>query len=105
VDGGGISMKLMICIADRRYGSKMVQYLSKKGYRVTKLASTGGFLKEGNDTLLIGVSNQDIKQLQEEMRKSVEHMEPPKKRNSQDKRYTSFLIDGQNFLPISKSLP
>jgi uncharacterized protein YaaQ len=97
-------MKLMICIADKRYGSKMVQHLSKKGYRVTKLASTGGFLKEGNDTLLIGVSNQDIKQLQEEMRQSVEHVERQKKRSSQEKRYTSFVVDGQNFLPISKSL-
>jgi uncharacterized protein YaaQ len=97
-------MKLMICIADKRYGPKLVKHLSEKGYRVTKLASTGGFLKEGNDTLLIGVSNQDIKQLQEEMKKSVEHVERQKKRSSQEKRYTSFVIDGQNFLPISKSL-
>lgn len=96
-------MKLMICIADKRYGSKMVQHLSEKGYRVTKLASTGGFLKEGNETLLIGVSNQDIQQLQEDIRKSVEYVERQKKRSSQEKRFTSFVIDGQNFLPISKS--
>jgi uncharacterized protein YaaQ len=97
-------MKLMICITNKRYGTKMIQHLSKKGYRVTKLASTGGFLREGNDTLLIGVTNEEISQLQEEMKKSVEHVEQQKGKNAQDKRYTSFVVDGQNFLPISKSL-
>jgi uncharacterized protein YaaQ len=35
--------------------NRLLSLLMKKGYRATKLASTGGFLREGNTTLLIGV--------------------------------------------------
>ena len=34
--------------------------MTDKGYRITKLATTGGFLKKGNTTLLIGVEEEDL---------------------------------------------
>lgn len=34
--------------------------LVQHGYRATKLASTGGFLRAGNTTLLIGVDNEQV---------------------------------------------
>lgn len=94
-------MKLMICITNKKYGSNIILHLGKKGYRVTKLASTGGFLKEGNDTLLIGVSNKEISHLQDEMKIAVGEIEDRKGKNLNRKRYTSFIIDGQNFLPCT----
>ncbi|WP_202080989.1 cyclic-di-AMP receptor [Caldalkalibacillus salinus] len=96
-------MKLMICIAHQRYGTKMIKHLSEKGYRVTKLASSGGFLKEGKDTLLIGVSNQDIKQLKSEMRSAVDALDKEKGwQHKEENRYTSFVVDGQNSIAIPR---
>ena len=38
----------------------LIDDLTEKEFRVTKLASTGGFLKSGNTTLLIGVEDEKI---------------------------------------------
>ena len=35
--------------------------LTDKNFRVTKLATTGGFLKSGNTTLMIGVEKEVVK--------------------------------------------
>lgn len=92
-------MKLMVCIANQKYGSGMIQRLSEKGYRVTKLASSGGFLKEGNDTLLIGVGNQDINELKKAMKEAAEEIEKQKGWKPKGHRFTSFIVKGQNDLP------
>ncbi|PKM87140.1 MAG: hypothetical protein CVU87_10245 [Firmicutes bacterium HGW-Firmicutes-12] len=55
-------MKLVICIVSNKDVSALLEELVFKGYRATKLASTGGFLKEGNTTLLIGI---DVEQVEE----------------------------------------
>ena len=39
---------------------RLIEGLVERGYRATKLASTGGFLREGNTTLLIGVEEQTV---------------------------------------------
>lgn len=90
----------MVCIAKKQYSANMIKHLSAKEYRVTKLASIGGFLKQGNDTLLIGVRNEDVEQLQEEMKKIVLAFEKGKGWKTKENRYTSFIIKGQNYLPI-----
>lgn len=48
-------MKLIITIVQDDDSLDLVDDLNEKGYVVTKLATTGGFLKSGNTTLLIGV--------------------------------------------------
>ncbi|MCR4442130.1 MAG: cyclic-di-AMP receptor [Peptococcaceae bacterium] len=54
-------MKLIICVvSDNKDAHTLLEELMKKEYRVTKLASTGGFLKKGNTTLLIGVEQQQV---------------------------------------------
>jgi uncharacterized protein YaaQ len=37
-----------------------MESLVDKGYRATKLASTGGFLKAGNTTMLIGIEQEQV---------------------------------------------
>lgn len=93
-------MKLMICISKKQYTNQMIKYLSKKGYRVTKLASTGGFLKQGNDTLLIGVEDESIERLREDMRTSVLELEREKGWSGKEKRFTAFTLKGYNFSPL-----
>ena len=48
-------MKLIIAIVQDEDASRLVNQLMKAGIGVTKLATTGGFLRAGNTTLLIGV--------------------------------------------------
>lgn len=47
-------MKLIYVIVRNIDSSYVTEALNKKGFYVTKLASTGGFLREGNTTLMIG---------------------------------------------------
>lgn len=50
-------MKLLIAIVQDEDAGKLVSALMGDGYGVTKLATTGGFLRAGNTTLLIGVDD------------------------------------------------
>lgn len=45
--------------------SELMRKLSQHGFDATKLASTGGFLREGNTTLMIGVDDDQLPMLQE----------------------------------------
>ena len=53
-------MKLIVAVIQDKDAIRLIEALMVKGYRSTKLASTGGFLKEGNTTLLIGVDNHQV---------------------------------------------
>ena len=53
-------MKLIIAIVQDDDAANLLEILTESGFRVTKLATTGGFLRAGNTTLLIGVEEQDV---------------------------------------------
>ncbi|MEN3187101.1 MAG: cyclic-di-AMP receptor [Atribacterota bacterium] len=46
---------LFICVVKDQDSNKLMELLREKSFAFTKLASTGGFLREGNTTFLIGV--------------------------------------------------
>ncbi|MDY3052421.1 MAG: cyclic-di-AMP receptor [Ndongobacter sp.] len=48
-------MKLLICIVQDNDVNPLMDEFVDHGYRVTKLSSTGGFLRSGNTTLLLGL--------------------------------------------------
>ena len=48
-------MKLVLAIVQDDDALDLIEELNDKGFRVTKLATTGGFLKSGNTTLMIVV--------------------------------------------------
>ena len=50
-------MKLIIAIVQDEDASRLVSHLMSEGFGVTKLATTGGFLRAGNTTLLVGVDD------------------------------------------------
>ena len=62
-------MKLILAIVSRDDAGSVSSALTKAGYQATKLATTGGFLKMGNTTLLIGVDSQDVPKVMEIIRK------------------------------------
>lgn len=53
-------MKLIIAIVQDEDAQRLVNNLMDEGFRTTKLATTGGFLRSGNTTLLIGVEDEQI---------------------------------------------
>ena len=52
-------MKLIIAIVRDIDDGRVIDRLVSQGYRVTRLATTGGFLRRGNVTLLVGVEGDD----------------------------------------------
>ena len=56
-------MKLIIAIVQDEDASRLVNQLMKNGFGVTKLATTGGFLRAGNTTLLIGTEDDRVAEL------------------------------------------
>ena len=50
-------MKLVIAIVQDEDASRLVSNLMSEGFSVTKLATTGGFLRSGNTTLLLGIDD------------------------------------------------
>ena len=56
-------MKLVLAILQDDDAIDLIEELTDKDYRVTKLATPGGFLKSGNTTLMIGVEEKEVKNL------------------------------------------
>jgi uncharacterized protein YaaQ len=48
-------VKLIIAVIQDKDAEGLLSALIAKGYRATKMASTGGFLREGNSTIFLGV--------------------------------------------------
>ena len=54
-------MKLIFAIVQDEDSSRLISTLMKAGFGVTKLATTGAFLRAGNTTLLVGVDDEKLK--------------------------------------------
>jgi uncharacterized protein YaaQ len=52
--------RLIIAILRDADGEGVLQALLNEGFRVTRIASTGGFMRRGNSTLLIGVEKERV---------------------------------------------
>lgn len=53
-------MKLLIAIVKDEFSQNLAEALIDAKIRATKLSSTGGFLKKGNTTMLIGVEEEEL---------------------------------------------
>ena len=54
---GAESMKLILAVVQDQDSNKLMNALVDNNFRATKLASTGGFLKSGNTTFMIGTED------------------------------------------------
>ncbi len=95
-------MKLIIAIIEKDYVSDVIDGLMKKKIRATRLASTGGFLKSGNTTLLIGVDEDEKDSAIEIIKNNCGH----KKVQSEEKGdvevggATLFVLDMDKYVRI-----
>ena len=79
-------MKLILAVIRDIDSEPVIRALIKAEYRVTRLASTGGFLRRGNMTLMIGVEEGDEQAVIDLMREAVG---PPEK---EQHRVTLFIL-------------
>lgn len=56
-------MKMVIAIVNRDDSSEICTALTQAGYRYTRISTTGGFLRSGNTTLLIGTEDGELNAL------------------------------------------
>ncbi len=63
-------MKLMFMIVRDADADTVLQSLVGKGFRVTRVASTGGFLRHGNVTMMTGVEDNQVDEVMSLLRKS-----------------------------------
>ncbi len=53
-------MKLVMAIVNRDDAERLIDALTAEGFRATTAGTSGGFLRQGNTTILIGVADQDV---------------------------------------------
>ena len=53
-------MKLIIAVVQDEDSIRLINKLLENGFGATKLATTGGFLRSGNTTLLVGVEDEKL---------------------------------------------
>jgi uncharacterized protein YaaQ len=87
-------MKLIIAIIRAADSDPVTQALTAAEYRVTRVASTGGLLRRGVVTLLVGVEAERVEAAITLMR---EKCAPPDKGQ---KRATIFVVPVDNFVQV-----
>ncbi len=53
-------MKLIIAVVQNEDADTVIDALLENDFRATRLASTGGFLRRGNTTVMIGVQDHHV---------------------------------------------
>jgi uncharacterized protein YaaQ len=87
-------MKLMIVIVRDFDSENVLQALVANDLRVTRVASTGGFLRKGNVTLLIGVENERVDTVFDLLRQTCSPS------SDEEHRATIFVVDMPYFEQI-----
>lgn len=64
-------MKLIFAIIRYDNEDEVVNALTQKRFSITKLSSTGGFLRKGNTTLMIGTEEERVKEAIETIKKGM----------------------------------
>ena len=84
-------MKMIIVIVKDSDAEPVTQALTTNNYRVTRIASTGGFLRSGVVTLLIGVDDERVEAGIQVVRDVLGESD------SRESRATLFVVPVQRF--------
>lgn len=56
-------MKMIVAVVQDQDAPQLLEKLLSSGHRATRLATTGGFLRQGNTTLMIGAEDDKVEDL------------------------------------------
>ena len=62
-------MKMLLAIINSDDAHSVMNHLMEAGFQITKLATTGGFLRAGNVTILIGLEDSRLDEAMDLIRK------------------------------------
>jgi uncharacterized protein YaaQ len=91
-------MKLIMAIVPEKRSSEILDTLIKAQYRATLVSTTGGFLRKGNATLLIGVESEKVKDV-------LQHIQgvcaaTPERVDSEEAYATIFVLDIEQYARV-----
>lgn len=85
-------MKLVVAVVQDRDWPAVTSALVRHDFRVTKVSSTGGFLRRGNTTLLVGVEDSAVETVTKVIRDTC---------RPREELVTDLSADATAALPIS----
>ncbi|OGO32149.1 MAG: hypothetical protein A2Z16_02170 [Chloroflexi bacterium RBG_16_54_18] len=88
-------MKLIIAIIQNTDSDTVSQALVEGKFRITRIASTGGFFRRGSTTFMIVVRDERVELAIEEIRRSLSPQT-----DASEKRATLFVIPVESFEQI-----
>lgn len=86
-------MKMVVAIVQAEDAGGLLSHLTDKGYRATRIRTAGGFLREANATILIGVDEPDVEMVLEIIRENCNT------RRQQINPAPAVMEPGEFFLP------
>jgi uncharacterized protein YaaQ len=84
-------MKMVILIVKNQDADDITQALTSEKYRITRVASTGGFMRSGVVTFLIGMRDERLERALELIRNKLTPLP------SGEKRATLFVVPVERF--------
>lgn len=87
--------KLILAVVGPENVDAVMESLTAHQYEVTRLSSTGGFLRRGSVTLIVGVEEADLESALDVIRFACRN-EP----KSAEHKATLFVVDAGQFLQI-----
>ncbi len=88
-------MKLILTIVRDSDSDQVTHALVAAGFRVTHIASTGGFFRKGSTTLMIGVSDDKVEEALNTIR---DHLSATSEKGV--RRATLFVLPVENFTQV-----
>ena len=110
------TVKMVVAIVHDHDAHNLMEALSSSNFKATKMATTGGFLREGNTTFMIGTDKEHLDEVMEIIKdncqarkKTIAPMSPVA--NSMESYYsfpmevkiggaTVFIIDVEKFVKL-----
>lgn len=89
--------KLIISVVQNEDADAVVDALLENEFRATRLASTGGFLRRGNTTLMIGADEEQVDEVLGLIQKHAHVGEPAPGTQSQPAAATVFVLDLEEY--------
>src|ERR687886_1857516 len=90
---GAGAVKLVVAVVQAEDANGLLSQLSNRGFRATRIKTVGGFLREANATIFVGVDAEDVETVVQTIRESCTT------RQQQITAIPAVMEPGEFFLP------
>lgn len=96
-------MKLVHVIVRNEDANKIAEALVENGFYLTRLASTGGFLRMGNTIFISGIADDQLDKMIKLIQAHAEvHVQPPSSRIKEETRVSRAVVFVQDMEQLIK---